>query len=110
LLSDHPTIQANAEVFRLLDFAVFCPNALHLCSVHTGFYKTVVSIGRLGPAVIGSLVVALLRMVPTAAPDYFTAALLVLTVAMLMLRSVGPFPLVLGGAVIGALRRTLHWE
>jgi chromate transporter len=64
----------------------------------------------IGPAVIGSLVVALLRMVPTAAPDYFTAALLVLTVAILMLRSVGPFPLVLGGAVIGVLRRTLHWE
>jgi chromate transporter len=64
----------------------------------------------IGPAVIGLLVVALLRMVPTAAPDYFTAALLVLTVAILMLRSVGPFPLVLGGAVIGVLLRTLHWE
>jgi chromate transporter len=64
----------------------------------------------IGPAVIGALAVALIHMEPTAAPDIFTAALLVLTVAILMLRNVGPFPLVLGGAIAGTLRRALGWE
>ena len=64
----------------------------------------------IGPAVIGSLAVALLRMAPAAAPDIFTAALLVLTVAILVLRNVGPFPLVFGGAIIGVLRKTLRWS
>jgi len=62
-----------------------------------------------GPAVIGSLAVALVRMAPTAAPDLFTSALLVLTIAILLLRSIGPFPLVFGGAVIGVLRRAFPW-
>ena len=62
-----------------------------------------------GPAVIGSLAVALVRMAPTAAPDLFTSALLVLTIAILLLRSVGPFPSVFGGAVIGVLRRAFPW-
>lgn len=62
-----------------------------------------------GPAVIGSLAVALVRMAPTAAPDLFTSALLVLTIAILLLRSVGPLPLVFGGAVIGVLRRAFPW-
>jgi chromate transporter len=48
-------------------------------------------------------------MAPTAAPDLFTSALLVLTIAILLLRSVGPFPLVFGGAVIGVLRRAFPW-
>lgn len=48
-------------------------------------------------------------MAPTAAPDLFTGALLVLRVAILLLRCVGPFPLVLAGAVIGVLRRALPW-
>ena len=64
----------------------------------------------IGAAVIGALAVALLRMEPAAAPDVFTAALLALTVAILMLRKAGPFPLVVGGAIAGALRKTLGWE
>ena len=64
----------------------------------------------IGPAVIGALAVALLRMGPAAAPDIFTAALLGLTVAILLLRKVGPFRLVLGGAIAGTLRKTLGWE
>jgi chromate transporter len=63
-----------------------------------------------GPAVIGALVVSLVRMVPAAAPDILTSALLVLTVAILLLRSVGPFPLILGGAVIGITRRMFRWD
>jgi chromate transporter len=63
----------------------------------------------IGPAVIGALAVALLRMGPAAAPDIFTAVLLILTVVILLLRKVGPFPLVLGGAIAGTLRKTLGW-
>jgi chromate transporter len=63
-----------------------------------------------GPAVIGALVVSLVRMAPAAAPDILTSALLVLTVTILLLRSVGPFPLILGGAVIGITRRMFRWE
>jgi chromate transporter len=64
----------------------------------------------IGPAVIGILAVALLRMVPTAAPDIFTSVVLVLTVVIIMLRNVGPFSLVFGGAVIGVLRKAIPWE
>jgi chromate transporter len=63
-----------------------------------------------GPAVIGALVISLVRMVLAAVPDILTSALLVLTVAILLLRSVGPFPLILGGAVIGTIRRMFRWE
>jgi chromate transporter len=49
-------------------------------------------------------------MAPTAAPDFFTSAVLVLTVAIIMLRNVGPFPLVFGGAIIGLLRKAIPWE
>jgi chromate transporter len=63
----------------------------------------------IGPAVIGSLAVALVRMAPTAAPDLFTSTLLGLTIAILLLHSIGPLPLVFGGAVIGVLRRALPW-
>jgi chromate transporter len=64
----------------------------------------------IGPAVIGALAVALLRMGPAAAPDIFTTVLLALTVAILLLRKVGPFRLVLGGAIAGTLRKTSGWE
>jgi chromate transport protein ChrA len=63
-----------------------------------------------GPAVIGALVVSLTWMALAAAPDILTSALLVLTVAILLLRSVGPFPLILSGAVIGIIRRMFRWE
>jgi chromate transport protein ChrA len=63
----------------------------------------------IGTAAIGATAAALLRIGPAAAPDILTAALLVLTVAILLLRKVGPFPLVLGGAIAGTLCRTLGW-
>jgi chromate transporter len=63
-----------------------------------------------GPAVIGALGVALTQMAPAIAPDVFTTALLVLTVAILMLRNVGPLPLVFGGAVLGVLRKAIPWD
>jgi chromate transporter len=56
-----------------------------------------------GPAVIGAIAVSLVQMVPHAAPDLFTQCLLVLTIAVILLRNVGPLPLMAGGALIGLL-------
>jgi chromate transporter len=56
-----------------------------------------------GPAVIGALAVSLAQMAPHAAPDVFTCVLLALTIGILLLRNVGPLPLMAGAAVIGLL-------
>lgn len=56
-----------------------------------------------GPAVIGALAVSLVQMAPHAAPDIFTWGLLALTVGVILLRNVGPLPLMAGGSVIGLL-------
>jgi chromate transporter len=58
-----------------------------------------------GPAVIGALAVSLVQMAPHAAPDVVTWVLLALTIGILLLRNVGPLPLMAGGAVIGLLSR-----
>jgi chromate transporter len=58
-----------------------------------------------GPAVIGALAVSLVQMAPHAAPDVFTWVLLALTIGILLLRNVGPLPLMAGGAMIGLLSR-----
>jgi chromate transporter len=64
----------------------------------------------LGPAVISALAVSLVQMAPHAAPDPFTWFLLVLTVSLLLLRNVGPLPLMSGGALIGLLSKGKAWE
>ena len=56
-----------------------------------------------GPAVIGALAVSLVQIAPHAAPDVFTWILMALTVGVILLRNVGPLPLVASGAVIGLL-------
>jgi chromate transporter len=58
-----------------------------------------------GPAVIGAIAVSLVQMIPHAAPDFFTRCLLVLTIAVILLRNVGPLPLMAGGALIGLLSK-----
>jgi chromate transporter len=58
-----------------------------------------------GPAVIGALAVSLVQMAPHAAPDVFTWVLLAQTIGIMLLRNVGPLPLMAGGAVIGLLSR-----
>jgi chromate transporter len=63
-----------------------------------------------GPAVIGALAVSLMQMAPHAAPDPFTWALLALTVGLILLRNVGPLPLMFGGGVIGLLSKGRLWE
>lgn len=59
----------------------------------------------IGAAVIGVISVSLLRMAPHAAPDAFTAALALLTVAGMLAWKIGPLPLMLGGALAGAASR-----
>jgi chromate transporter len=63
-----------------------------------------------GPAVIGTLAVSLAQMAAHAALDVFTWVVLALTVTILLLRNVGPLPLVLGGGFIGFLRKSTPWE
>ena len=58
-------------------------------------------------AVVGALSVSLFKLVPHAAPDAFTAMLLVLTVAVMMLWRVGPLRLIVGGALSGAGARLI---
>jgi len=63
-----------------------------------------------GPAVIGALAVSLVQMAPHAAQDPFTWLLLALTILLLLLRDVGPLPLIGGGAMIGLLSKGKAWE
>ena len=58
-----------------------------------------------GPAVIGALAVSLVQMAPHAAPDIFTWVLLALTIGIILLRNVGPLPVMAGGGVLGLLSR-----
>jgi chromate transporter len=58
-----------------------------------------------GPAVIGALAVSLVQMVPHAAPDIFTWIIFALTIGIILLRNVGPLPLMASGGVIGLLSR-----
>jgi chromate transporter len=55
----------------------------------------------IGAAVIGVVSVSLFYLAPYAAPDAFAAALLVLTVLVMLAFSVRPFPLILAGALVG---------
>jgi len=64
----------------------------------------------IAPAVIGALAVSLLQMAPHAAPDLFTWCVLVLTIAIILLRNIGPLPLVSGGALLGLLSKGRAWE
>ena len=59
----------------------------------------------IGAAVIGVISVSLAQMVPHAAPDAFTAALALLTVAGMLAWKIGPLPLMLGGALAGTAIR-----
>jgi chromate transporter len=64
----------------------------------------------IGPAVIGALAVSLVQMAPHAAPDPFTWFLLALTVLLMLLRNVGPLPLMFGGTLVGLLSKGKAWE
>lgn len=57
----------------------------------------------ISPAVIGMIAVAMLQMLPKAAPDWLTAALLIAATALMLMRRSGPLPLMLAGGTIGWL-------
>ena len=57
----------------------------------------------LSPAVIGMTTVTLVQMLPHAVVDVLTALLLVGTVAAMVVRGVGPLPVLAVGAVVGVL-------
>jgi chromate transport protein ChrA len=63
-----------------------------------------------GPAVIGALAASLGQMAPHAAPDAFTALLMIATLAIILLRNVGPLPLIASGAIAGAFVRRVPLE
>jgi chromate transporter len=58
-------------------------------------------------AVIGIIAVSLVQMAPSAFPDLFAAALGIVTIALLLWRPLSPFPMMLGGALLGVLRVAL---
>ncbi len=59
----------------------------------------------IGAAVIGVISVSLMHLAPHAAPDAFTLVLVALTVAGMLTWRWLPLPLILAGAVIGAVAR-----
>lgn len=61
----------------------------------------------MGPAVIGVLAVSLVRLAPYALPDPFAIAILVVTVIALVVGGIGPFKVIVGGAILGVLRSRL---
>jgi len=61
----------------------------------------------MGPAVIGVLVVSLVRLSPAAVPGPLALAILVGTVVAAMALRVGAFKLMMGGAILGILRSQL---
>jgi len=60
----------------------------------------------IGPAVVGTLAVTIVKLAPHAAPDLFTAAMLILTVIALLTWKLPAFPLALGGGAVGILARS----
>ncbi|SED97496.1 chromate transporter [Rhizobiales bacterium GAS188] len=96
--------------------AIFLPSFLMMLSILPLLRKMKdlqwlkASMRGVGPAVIGALAISLIQMAPHAAPDLFTRALLSLTVGLILLRNVGPLPLMFGGAVVGLLSKSSTWE
>ncbi len=91
--------------------AIFLPSFILMLSVlpvlarFRGMQWIKAAMRGISAAVIGALTVALSQMAPYAAPDIFTASLTILTVAAMLWWRVGPLPLLLGGAYIGATSR-----
>jgi chromate transporter len=56
-------------------------------------------------AVIGIISVSLMQMAPHAAPDTFTIMLMAFTIAGMLIWSLAPLPLMLGGGLIGVMGR-----
>lgn len=96
--------------------AIFAPAFILMLSVVPimnrvrGFAWIKAAMRAIGAAVIGVISVSLVQMTPHAAPDAFTAALVLLTVACLLSWKWGPLPVMLGGAIAGAAYRTTPFQ
>ena len=92
-------------------FAIFLPSFILMLSVLPVLARfkdrrwIKAAMKGISAAVIGVLAVALAQMAPHAAPDAFTAFLVVLTIVAMLWWRAGPLPLMLGGAYIGATSR-----
>ncbi|MEO8441861.1 MAG: chromate efflux transporter [Betaproteobacteria bacterium] len=92
-------------------FAIFLPSFILMLSVLPVLARfkdqrwIKAAMKGISAAVIGVLAVALAQMAPHAAPDAFTAFLVVLTIVAMLWWRAGPLPLMLGGACIGATSR-----
>ncbi len=103
---------AVAAVAAVAAAAIFLPSFVLMLSIlpvlerfrGLGWVKAAMS--DFGPAVVGTICVSIVQMVPHAAPDMFTAALLVFTVAAMLLWRSGPLRLLLGGGLTGAAARS----
>ena len=58
----------------------------------------------MGPAVVGILAVSLFRLAPHALPDLFAVAILIVSLAGLIVYRLGPVRLMIAGSSLGALR------
>ncbi|MES2936693.1 MAG: chromate efflux transporter [Pseudomonadota bacterium] len=63
------------------------------------------AMGGISPAVVGVISVSFVQLIPHAAPDLFTASLLLLTTAGLMRLKLPVVPLLLAGALIGVVAK-----
>src|SRR5437899_6879383 len=90
--------------------AAFLPSFVMMLAILPTFDRvrrlvwTRAALRGIAPAVIGVLAVSLVRMAPYALVDPFAVAIFVATVAALLLWRPGTVRLMLGGAVLGALR------
>jgi chromate transporter len=58
------------------------------------------------PAVVGAIGLTVVHLAPTAAPDAFTGAVFVATIAVLLLWRLPAIPAAVGGGVLGILARS----
>lgn len=92
-------------------FAIFLPAFIVMLSVLpvlNRFRELVwikAAMRAISAAVIGMISVSLMQMAPHAAPDTFTIMLMLLTIAGMLIWSLAPLPLMLGGGLIGVTGR-----
>jgi chromate transporter len=93
--------------------AIFLPSFILMLSVLPAFERIrglswmKAAMEGVGPAVIGVLTVALVRLAPHALPDPFAVAILIGTLVALLWRRVGPLRLMLVGGALGVVRSRL---
>jgi chromate transporter len=91
--------------------AIFLPSFILMLSVLPALARfrqvlwTKAAMKGIGAAVIGVISVSLIHMAPHAVPDAFTLFLMALTVAGMLIWSLGPLPLMLAGGAIGIVSR-----